>query len=610
MRLNDPTLLREKNLVGGEWRGESATEIRNPATGALIAAVPYGGAELAKAAVEAARAAQKGWAALSAKQRGAIMRKWFELILAAREDLALIMTSEQGKPLAEARGEIDYAASFIEFYAEEAKRIYGETIPSPWPDARILVLRQPIGVMAAITPWNFPAAMITRKCAPALAAGCACVIKPAPETPLTALALGELAQRAGFPPGVLNLVTGDAAAIGQVFCEHEAVRFVGFTGSTEVGKLLMRQAASSVKKVGLELGGNAPFIVFDDADLDAAVAGALLSKYRNMGQTCVCANRFYVQEGIYEAFAAKLAFAVGRLKVGDGLEEGVHQGPLINERALAKVETHIADALSKGARLLAGGDRHELGGTFFQPTVLADVTASMRVAHEETFGPVAPLFRFRDEADVIAQANATQYGLASYFYARDLGRVFRVAEALEYGMVCVNSGVLSTEVAPFGGVKQSGLGREGSRHGIEEFLELKYVLLGGIRAEQAKAAPRAAVVPPPSVVFTPAPTAVAPPPSVVAPPSVDIPPPPSVVAPPPVDIPPAPSVVAPAPADVPPPSGDAPPPPAQPLSDDAPPPPEPDLPPSPLAKAGPMPRLPRVTDLQWPAPPDQKDGSD
>ena len=423
------------------------------------------------------------------------MRKWFDLILAAREDLALIMTSEQGKPLAEARGEIDYAASFIEFYAEEAKRIYGETIPSPWPDARILVLRQPIGVMTAITPWNFPAAMITRKCAPALAAGCACVIKPAPETPLTALALGELAQRAGFPPGVLNLVTGDAAAIGQVFCEHEAVRFVGFTGSTEVGKLLMRQAASGVKKVGLELGGNAPFIVFDDADLDAAVAGALLSKYRNMGQTCVCANRLYVQDGVYDTFAQKLAAAVGKLNVGDGTVEGVHQGPLINARALQKVEAHIADALSKGARVLTGGDRHELGGTFFQPTVLADVTPAMVMAREETFGPVAPLFRFRDEADVIAQANATQYGLASYFYARDLGRVFRVAEALEYGMVCVNSGVLSTEVAPFGGVKQSGLGREGSRHGIEEFLELKYVLLGGlaepIKAEPAKAEPAA-----------------------------------------------------------------------------------------------------------------------
>jgi succinate-semialdehyde dehydrogenase/glutarate-semialdehyde dehydrogenase len=480
MRLNDPTLLKTQMLLGGVFRGAGEIAIRNPATGVLLAQVPNGGAAEATEAVEIAARAQKIWAALTAKQRGAVLRKWFDLILAAREDLALIMTSEQGKPLAEARGEIDYAASFIEFYAEEAKRIYGETIPSPWPDARILTLRQPIGVMTAITPWNFPAAMITRKCAPALAAGCACVVKPALETPLTALALGELAVRAGLPPGVLNIVTGDAAAIGKVFCEHPAVRFVGFTGSTPVGKLLMRQAASGVKKVGLELGGNAPFIVFEDADLDAAVAGAMVSKYRNMGQTCVCANRIYVQEGIYDAFAAKLAEAVGRLKVGDGVAEGVQQGPLITLKALDKVEAHIADALSKGARVVVGGHRHELGGNFFQPTVLADVTAEMAVAREETFGPVAPLFRFKDEADVIAQANATQYGLAAYFYARDLGRVFRVAEALEYGMVAVNSGILSTEVAPFGGVKESGVGREGSRHGIEEFVEIKYVLLGGI----------------------------------------------------------------------------------------------------------------------------------
>jgi succinate-semialdehyde dehydrogenase/glutarate-semialdehyde dehydrogenase len=480
MQLNDPTLLKTQMLLGGVFRGAGEIAIRNPATGVLLAQVPNGGAAEATEAVEIAARAQKSWAALTAKQRGAILRKWFDLILAAREDLALIMTSEQGKPLAESRGEIDYAASFIEFYAEEAKRIYGETIPSPWPDARILTLRQPIGVMAAITPWNFPAAMITRKCAPALAAGCACVVKPAPETPLTALALGELAIRAGLPPGVLNIVTGDAAAIGKVFCEHPAVRFVGFTGSTPVGKLLMRQAASGVKKVGLELGGNAPFIVFEDADLDAAVAGAMVSKYRNMGQTCVCANRIYVQEGVYDTFAAKLAEAVGRLKVGDGVAEGVQQGPLITLKALDKVEAHIADALAKGARVVVGGHRHELGGNFFQPTVLADVTAEMAVAREETFGPVAPLFRFKDEADVIAQANATQYGLAAYFYARDLGRVFRVAEALEYGMVAVNSGILSTEVAPFGGVKESGVGREGSRHGIEEFVEIKYVLLGGL----------------------------------------------------------------------------------------------------------------------------------
>jgi len=482
MDLKDANLFRTENLVDGAWRGAGDVAIKNPATGVVLAHVPNGGAAEATAAVEAAERAQKPWAALTAKQRGALLRRWFELIVAARDDLALIMTSEQGKPLAEARGEIDYAASFIEFYAEEAKRVYGETIPSPWPDARILTLRQPIGVVAAITPWNFPAAMITRKCAPALAAGCACVIKPALETPLTALALGELAQRAGFPPGVLNIVTGDAAAIGKVFCEHPAVRFVGFTGSTEVGKLLMRQAASGVKKVGLELGGNAPFIVFDDADLDAAVAGAMAAKYRNMGQTCVCANRIYVQEAVYDAFASRLAEAAAKLKVGDGAEDGVQQGPLITSKAVDKVEAHIADALAKGARVLTGGKRHALGGTFFQPTVLADVTPDMIVAHDETFGPVAPLFRFRDETDVIAQANATQYGLAAYFYARDLGRVFRVAEALEYGMVGVNSGIISTEVAPFGGVKQSGLGREGSRHGIEEFVEIKYVLLGGLGA--------------------------------------------------------------------------------------------------------------------------------
>ncbi len=480
MRLADPSLLKTQMLLGGVWRGEGALEIRNPANGALLGRVPNGGAAEATEAVEIAARAQKIWAGHTAKQRADLLRKWFELVVASRDDLSVIMTSEQGKPLAEARGEIEYAASFIEFFAEEAKRVYGETIPSPWPDTRIVTLRQPIGVMTAITPWNFPAAMITRKCAPALAAGCACVVKPAPETPLTALALGELAARAGLPPGVLNMITGDAPAIGKVFCEHPAVRFVGFTGSTEVGKLLMRQAASGVKKVGLELGGNAPFIVFDDADLDAAVAGAMLSKYRNMGQTCVCANRLYVQEGVYDAFAEKLAAAVKKLKVGDGLEEGVQQGPLINAEALAKVEAHIADALAKGGRVTVGGHRHELGGTFFQPTVLRDVTPDMAVAREETFGPVAPLFRFKDEADVIAQANATQYGLAAYFYARDLGRVFRVAEALEYGMVGVNSGIISTEVAPFGGVKESGIGREGSHHGIEEFLEIKYVLLGGL----------------------------------------------------------------------------------------------------------------------------------
>ena len=480
MRLNDPSLLRTQNLIGGQWRGEGATEIRNPATGALLATVPYGGADQARAAVEAASAAQKSWAALTAKQRGAVLRKWFELVLAARDDLALIMTSEQGKPLSEARGEIDYGAAFIEFYAEEAKRIYGETIPSPWPDARILTLRQPIGVVTAITPWNFPAAMITRKCAPALAAGCACVIKPAPETPLTALALGELAQRAGFPPGVLNLVTGDAAAIGQVFCEHEAVRFVGFTGSTDVGKLLMRQAASGVKKVGLELGGNAPFIVFDDADLDAAVGGALLSKYRNMGQTCVCANRFYVQDGIYDDFAHKLVDKVKAMKVGAGTEAGVNIGPLIDAQGFDKAKDHVTDAVSKGAKVEIGGKPHALGGTFFEPTVLTGVDTSMKVSREETFGPVAPLFRFKTEADAIRMANDTEFGLAGYFYSRDIGRVWRVAEALEQGIVSVNVGAFSNEMAPFGGVKQSGIGREGSKYGIEDFIAIKYICMGGI----------------------------------------------------------------------------------------------------------------------------------
>jgi succinate-semialdehyde dehydrogenase/glutarate-semialdehyde dehydrogenase len=401
-------------------------------------------------------------------------------MIANKEDLALIMTSEQGKPLAEARGEVDYAASFVEFYAEEAKRVYGETIPSHRADARIMVIRQPIGVIAAITPWNFPAAMITRKVAPAIAAGCTAVIKPAPETPLTALALGVLAERAGIPAGVLNIVTGDAKAIGEVMTSHPAVRFVGFTGSTAVGKLLMRQAASTVKKVGLELGGNAPFIVFDDADVDAAVDGAMVSKFRNMGQTCVCANRIYAQAGIYDEFVMKLADRVTALKVGNGVDDGVQQGPLIKPQALEKVERHIEDAVGQGARLLTGGKRHALGRTFFEPTVLANVTTDMLVTREETFGPVAPVYRFADEADVIAQANATEYGLAAYFYARDLGRVFRVAEALEYGMVGVNTGLIATEVAPFGGVKESGIGREGSRHGMEEFVELKYMLLAGL----------------------------------------------------------------------------------------------------------------------------------
>jgi succinate-semialdehyde dehydrogenase/glutarate-semialdehyde dehydrogenase len=480
LKLNDPSLLREACLLGGAWIGEPRDPVDNPATGEIIARVPRFGAEEATRAVEAAEEAFRSWSKRLAKERSQIMRRWFDLMIAHKEDLALLMTSEQGKPLSEARGEVDYAASFIEFYAEEAKRVYGETIPSHRADARIVVLRQPVGVVAAITPWNFPAAMITRKVAPALAAGCSAVIKPAPETPLTALALGVLAERAGLPAGVLNIITGDAPAIGGVLTSHPAVKFVGFTGSTEVGKLLMRQAASTVKKVGLELGGNAPFIVFDDADLDAAAEGAIVSKFRNMGQTCVCANRLYAQAGIYDAFVERLSRKVQELKVGNGIEPGVTQGPLITGEAIDKVERHIADAVQNGARVVVGGRRHSLGRTFFEPTVLADVTTRMMVTREETFGPVAPVYRFADEADVIAQANATEYGLAAYFYARDLGRVWRVAEALEYGMVGVNTGLLATEVAPFGGVKESGIGREGSRHGMDEFTEMKYMLLGGL----------------------------------------------------------------------------------------------------------------------------------
>jgi succinate-semialdehyde dehydrogenase/glutarate-semialdehyde dehydrogenase len=480
LKLNDPTLLMDRCLIGGEWVGQPVDPVDNPATGEILSRVPNFGAEEAAEAVEKAEAAFKPWSKKLAKERSQIMRRWFDLMIANKEDIALIMTSEQGKPLAEARGEVDYAASFVEFYAEEAKRIYGETIPSHRPDARIVVIRQPIGVIAAITPWNFPAAMITRKVAPALAAGCTAVIKPAPETPLTALALGVLAERAGIPAGVLNIITGDAPAIGGVLTSHPAVKFVGFTGSTEVGKLLMKQASSTVKKVGLELGGNAPFIVFDDADVDAAVEGAIVSKFRNMGQTCVCANRIYAQEGIYDAFVERLAKKVGKMKVGVGTEVGVVQGPLITLEAIDKVERHIADAVGQGAKIVVGGKRHALGRSFFEPTVLSGVTTRMLVTREETFGPIAPVYRFKDEADVVEQANATEYGLAAYFYARDLGRVFRVAEDLEYGMIGVNTGLLATEVAPFGGVKESGIGREGSRHGMEEFTEIKYMLLGGL----------------------------------------------------------------------------------------------------------------------------------
>jgi succinate-semialdehyde dehydrogenase / glutarate-semialdehyde dehydrogenase len=480
MKLNDASLLKDRCYIGGAWTGEPADAVDNPATGKLVGRVPHFGETEAVRAVEAAEEAFKTWSRSLAKERSRILRRWFELILENKEDLALLMTSEQGKPLTEARGEVDYAASFVEFYAEEAKRVYGETIPSHRADARIVVIKQPIGVIAAITPWNFPAAMITRKVAPALAAGCTAVIKPAPETPLTALALATLAERAGIPPGVLNIITGDAPAIGGVLTSHPAVRFVGFTGSTEVGKLLMRQSASTVKKVALELGGNAPFIVFDDADIEAAAEGAIVSKFRNMGQTCVCANRIYAQAGIYDEFVAALAKKVMDLKVGNGVEVGVTQGPLITMDAIDKVERHIADAVGQGARVVVGGKRHALGGSFFEPTVLANVSTRMLVTREETFGPVAPVYRFEDEADVIAQANATEYGLAAYFYARDLGRVFRVAEALEYGMVGVNTGLVATEVAPFGGVKESGIGREGSHHGLEEFVEMKYMLLGGL----------------------------------------------------------------------------------------------------------------------------------
>ncbi len=484
MQLQHPELLRDRAFIDGQWcsaeNGATLT-ITNPATGEALAEVPDMAAVETRRAIAAANAAWPAWRALTAKQRGGILRQWFELIVTHANDLALLMTSEQGKPLAEARGEALYAASFIEWFAEEAKRTYGDVIPQTIANQRLLVLKQPIGVCAAITPWNFPAAMITRKVAPALAAGCPVVVKPAEQTPLTALALAALAERAGFPPGVFNIITSSAAnapLIGGELTGNPVVRKLSFTGSTEVGRLLMAQCAPTLKKISLELGGNAPFIVFDDADVDAAVAGAMASKYRNAGQTCVCANRLLIQAGIYETFAQKLAAEVAKLNVGAGTTAGVNQGPLIDVQALAKVEAHVADAVAQGARILTGGKRHALGGTFFEPTVLADVTPAMRCAREETFGPVAPLFKFHDEAEAIALANATEYGLASYFYARDLSRVWRVAEALEYGMVGVNVGLIANEVAPFGGIKHSGIGREGSKYGIEEYLEIKYVCLG------------------------------------------------------------------------------------------------------------------------------------
>ena len=485
MQLGDSRLLRQQAYIDGAWADAadgSRFEVRNPADGSVLASVPDMGAAETRRATEAAAAALPAWRARTAKERAAILRKWFELIMAHQEDLAVLMTSEQGKPLAEARGEVAYGASFIEWFAEEGKRVYGDVIPAHGADKRILVLKEPIGVVAAITPWNFPIAMITRKAGPALAAGCTMVIKPAEDTPLCALALAELAERAGLPKGVLNIVTTmKAAEVGGELTANPIVRKVSFTGSTEVGKLLMRQSADTVKKVALELGGNAPFIVFDDADLDAAVAGAMASKYRNAGQTCVCANRLLVQDGIYDDFAARLAEAVAKLKVGPGLSGDVQQGPLINAEAIAKVEELLGDAVEKGAKIVCGGKRHALGGTFFEPTIVTGVTPAMRVAREEIFGPVAPLFRFHTEEEAIRMANDTEFGLAAYFYARDIARVWRVAEGLEYGIVGINEGIISTEVAPFGGVKESGIGREGSKYGIDDFVEIKYLCMGGIR---------------------------------------------------------------------------------------------------------------------------------
>jgi succinate-semialdehyde dehydrogenase/glutarate-semialdehyde dehydrogenase len=479
--LKDPGLLRDKAFVAGEWIGAdggATFPVTNPARGDVLCTVPdLGEAEVSRA-IDAAYEAQKAWAAKTGKERAAVLRKWADLMAASADDLGAILTAEMGKPLAEARGEILYGAGFIEWFGEEAKRVYGETVPGHQPDKRIVILKQPIGVAASITPWNFPNAMIARKVAPALAVGCAFVAKPAGETPLSALAMAVLAERAGVPKGVLSVVTSKSSAkIGKLFCSHPKVRKLTFTGSTEVGRILLAQGAEQVLKMSMELGGNAPFIVFDDADLDAAVEGAMISKYRNNGQTCVCANRIYVQAGVYDAFAEKLSQKAAAMRVGDGFEPGVVAGPLITPAAVDKVEEHIADAVAKGAKVALGGKRHPLGGLFFEPTVLTGVTREMLVANEETFGPVAPLFRFETEDDVIAQANDTIFGLASYFYARDLSRVWRVAEALEYGMVGINTGLISTEVAPFGGVKQSGLGREGSRHGIEDYLEIKYLCM-------------------------------------------------------------------------------------------------------------------------------------
>ncbi|MDJ0611813.1 MAG: NADP-dependent succinate-semialdehyde dehydrogenase [Kiloniellales bacterium] len=482
-KLNDPKLFRQQCYIDGAWcdaDSGATVEVNNPATGEILGTVPKMGADETRRAIEAAEKAWPAWRAKLAKERAAILRRWHDLMLENAEDLAVLMTLEQGKPLAESKGEVVYGASFIEWFAEEGKRIYGDTIPQHQADKRIVVIKQPIGVVAAITPWNFPNAMITRKAGPALAAGCPIVIKPATMTPYSALAMAELGERAGLPAGVFSVVTGSAGAIGGEMTSSPIVRKLSFTGSTEIGKLLMEQCAGTVKKVSMELGGNAPFLVFDDADIDAAVEGAMMSKFRNTGQTCVCANRILVQDGVYEEFAEKLAAAVRNLKVGDGLEEGVSQGPLIDVAAVEKVEEHVADATAKGAAVAVGGARHERGGTFYQPTVLTGVTTDMKVTKEETFGPVAPLFRFTSEEEGIAMANDTEFGLASYFYARDLGRVWRVGEGLESGIVGVNTGIISTEVAPFGGVKESGVGREGSHYGMDDFLEIKYLCIGGV----------------------------------------------------------------------------------------------------------------------------------
>ncbi|MBC7501245.1 MAG: NAD-dependent succinate-semialdehyde dehydrogenase [Herminiimonas sp.] len=484
VNLKDSSLLHNQAYLNGAWiDGASRFDVVNPANGARVGQVPNLGAAEAQQAIDAASAAFPAWAARTGKDRAAIMRKWFDLLIDNADDLAMLMTAEQGKPLAEARGEVAYGASFIEWFAEEAKRVSGDVLGSTWSDKRMVVIKQPIGVCAAITPWNFPIAMITRKVAPAIAAGCTIVIKPAEQTPLSALAMAELAHRAGLPPGVINIVTADAdrsIEIGNVLCASPTVRHLSFTGSTPVGRILMKQCAPTVKKLGLELGGHAPFIVFDDADLDAAVEGALQSKYRNAGQTCVCTNRFYAHESIYDAFVDKLAAGAAKIKVGDGFEPGVSQGPLIDDQAIAKVAEHVADARAKGATVVTGGKLHALGGHFYEPTVLSNVTADMQIMREETFGPVAAVMKFTTEDEVIAAANDTDFGLASYFYSRDIGRVWRVAEKLDYGMVGINTGLISNEVAPFGGVKQSGLGREGSKYGMDEYLEIKYLCMGGI----------------------------------------------------------------------------------------------------------------------------------